>query len=495
MRLHASFGLWLWLFLLLAGAARAQSEAEPPVGSTSSGLCGLVYTGAPQCTRGLTLSGTVGYGTTKLHGQHDRLIGNIGVAYVPLNWLAFSLELDGRIDIHPDDEQGKDVTGTGDPWLRTRVGWPVGRGVSLGGELGVWLPGNDAPSYTASATTVDVKGQLSWATPGERWALLGLFGGRIDNSANSAPDVERLRVGDRISLGLSDSSALLVGVGLAHRPLRKLQVFGELSADVLVGKQAPSFSQSPMRAALGARYFALDALALELSLLFSLSQRPSVAPDAPLVPIEPRFSALIGLRYGLLRPTPPPVAGSEPVVPVEQTPREEPKALAALRGVLTDQVGAALPDVPVMLNFPGGQQETISDAEGRYVFSDVPPGKVTLSANATGFQPSMWEVEVSAPATQAPPHALTQADGKGSLRCLVRSYRSEPLKADVVVRDARGRRVGGGTTDAQGVLEIPLTPGQYRVMIDAPGFKSQRSNVQVAPNEIAILNVDMREGK
>ena len=100
-----------------------------------------------------------------------------------------------------------------------------------------------------------------------------------------------------------------------------------------------------------------------------------------------------------------------------------------------------------------------------------------------------------APLTNAPAQALEAADDKGTLRCLVRSFRSEPLQAEVVVRDLRGKRVASGTTNAEGLFEIPLTAGRYRVMIEAAGYKGQRTNVQVAANEVAILNVDMREGK
>jgi hypothetical protein len=494
MRLHASFVLGLWLCALLsAPVAAAQPESVDREGATSSGLCGLIFTGQPRCVQGLTLSGTAGVGTTQLGGSHHRLIGNLGLAYVPLDWLALSLEFDGRIDIHPDEVGGKNVTGTGDPWLHARAGWPLKRGVSLGGEVGIWLPGNDAPSFSADATTVDIKALTSWAKAAERWALLGMVGTRIDNSANSAPDLARLRHGDRVALGLSDAHALLLGAGVAHRPITKLQVFAELSGNLLLGKAAPKLLESPLRAAAGARWFFFREFSLELSLIAALSQRPSTAPSAPLVPIEPRVSALAGLRYRMLgkQPAPAPVAPTPP----EPLPSEEPPALATLRGVLTDKVGAALPDVAVLLNSEVAEQETITDAEGRYTFKDLAPGKVTLSAHAPGFKANMWEVEVRAPLTNAPAEALEPADNKGSLRCLVRSFRSEPLKAEIVVRDARGRRVAEGSTDERGLLEIPLTPGQYRVMIDAPGYRSQRTNVQVAPNEVAILNVDMREGK
>lgn len=490
MRWLASFVICL-LLAALAGSAHAESDTEPRVSITSSGLCGLLYTGSPTCPKGFAATATAGYATMQLHGHHDRLLGNLGFAYTPLDWLSVSLELVGRIDIHPDDERGNNITGTGDPWLRGRAGWPVRKGLVLGGELGLWIPGNDAPSFTASATTVEAKGLATYQLAA-RWQLLGTLGFRLDNSANSAPDLTRLRVGDRIALGLSDSHAVLLGVGGAYFVLPELQTFGELSAQLHVGADAPELLESPLRLAGGARYFLKKGWQVELTLISSLSQRPSIAADAPLVPIEPRFSALIGARYQF--------GGPKAVVVVEQAPpietaSDEPQ-LATVQGVLHDEQGAPLPDANVTLKQGLAEQAGITDAEGRYQFHNVIPGQVQLSASAAGFETASFEVSAVAPLTTVPPRALVPAGNQGSLRCLVRSFTSKPIKkAQVVVRDDRGRRVAGGTTDAQGLLEISLTSGNYRVMIEAVGYKSQRTNVQVATNEVAILNVDMREGK
>jgi hypothetical protein len=320
-----------------------------------------------------------------------------------------------------------------------------------------------------------------------------MLGFRLDNSANSAPDLTRVRDGDRMALGLSDSHAILLGVGATYVVLPPLQAFAELSAQLLVGSDAPALLESPLRAALGARYFLLPKLQAELTLVTSLSQRPSIAADAPLVPIEPRFSALVGVRYQFGGP--PPVI-DQPKEPTDQQTASDEPQLATLTGVLNDDQGAPLPDANVTLRQGVAEQSTITDAEGRYQFRNVIPGQVQLNASTAGFETETWDVDALAPLTQVPARALTLAADKGTLRVLVRSFTSQPIKkAQVVVRDARGRRVGAGTTDTKGLLEISLTSGNYRVMIEAVGYKSQRTNVQVATNEVAILNVDMREGK
>jgi hypothetical protein len=480
----------LCVFIGLIRPSYASAQSEVP-GATASGLCGLVYTGAPRCAQGWTLSGTAGYGATPLQGLHHRAIGSLGVAYGPLPWLSISLELAGRMDMHPADEiGGKHMSATGDPWLRGRVGWPLARRVTLGGELGLWLPGNTAPSYSPKATTVDLKALMSWLDASSNWTLLGFAGVRIDNSANSAPDPARLRYGDRIALGLSDSHALLIGVGVMRR-IQAMQVFGELSGQLLLGSQAPDLGASPLRAALGARYFFNDSLSTELSVIPVFSKRPDTGPDAALVPIEPRVSVLAGVRYQR-KPKPKHDPNAE-IVKDDPVAHDEPELVAVLRGSLTDGSGAPLPDATVLLNDAAGEQkESVSQGDGSYVFAAIKPGKVTLSVSAPGFEAHMWEVEVKAPLTQVPPQQLAATTATGSLRCLVRSFNSEPLKASVVVRDARGRKVASGSTDASGLWEYPLPPGEYKVVIESSGYQSRRSNVRVAPNEVAVLNIDLR---
>lgn len=485
---------WLVICLLSAAQAEGQRDAHD-LGSNSSGLCGLIHTGAPRCAKGLTLAGTSGYGVTSLRGTHHRFMGDLALAYVPLEWLALSLELKGRMDLHPKDgEDPARLTATGDPWLRGRVGFPVSPSVDLGGELGLWLPGRDAPNYKPQATTIDIKGLLSWKAEKRPLTLLASLGVRVDNSANSAPPPARLRYGDRIALGLSDSHALLAGLGLAYAPTPKWRVFGELSTQLLLGKQAPSVLSSPLRAAVGARYFFFDQLSMELTAIPSFSKRPSTAGSAPLVPIEPRFTMLLGLRYDFLRPKP---AGSVETRPIDvPTSKPEPRVeeqLATLNGALRDEAGHPVPDAKIVLTQEGKSEESVSQVDGSFSFAGLRTGTVSLRAEAPGFQPSTWEVAVMPSLTEVLTHTLVAGSTNGSLRCLVRSFGSEPLRAQIVVRDLAGRKVASGTTDKNGLLELPLAPGQYRVAIDATGYQARRSNVQVSPNEVAILNVDLRE--
>jgi hypothetical protein len=203
---------------------------------------------------------------------------------------------------------------------------------------------------------------------------------------------------------------------------------------------------------------------------------------------------LVGLRYSMLREEKKGAAEAAiaPTQQVEPEARAE-EQLATLHGALRDEAGHPVPDAQVTLTHAGGSEESVSQVDGSFSFAGLRAGTVTLHAEAPGFQPSTWEVAVMPTLTGVLTHTLIAGSATGSLRCLVRSFGSEPLRAQIVVRDLAGKRVASGTTDKSGLLEIPLASGQYRVAIDATGYQGRRSNVQVSPNEVAILNVDLRE--
>src|SRR5262245_48609244 len=65
------------------------------------------------------------------------------------------------------------------------------------------------------------------------------------------------------------------------------------------------------------------------------------------------------------------------------------QARATLRGLITDELGAAIVGVNVTLtDSTGAQKKTTTNGEGVYNFAGLAPGKYTLQANATGFAPS-----------------------------------------------------------------------------------------------------------
>jgi hypothetical protein len=480
--------------------ASAQVDATR-AGLTSSGLCGIGLTGYPTCPKRIGLSATGSYGYTEsvgpVDGAHQRVAGSLGVGAVALPWLAVALRFDGRLDLHPSDSRGKDLTGTGDPRLFVRGGHAVARDVSLGGEAVVWFPGNVAPSYKPRATTVDLKALVAWTPHTLPLSLLGYVGYRLDQSAASAPDVRRLRAGDRVALSLSDSDAVLLAVGASTRAVRDSELFAEIALDYLVGDKAPPFAKSPLRGTLGGRYFITKAVQGELSATVAFNGRASLAVDAPLVPLEPRFLLNIGVRYGYDPYVPPP----EPSLGSEQSVDEPSKVpeTARVSGTLVDADAAPLPDVRVTLTVLGESgpepMETVTDGDGTYRFDGVPVGAAQLEATAPGFETQQWTLQVAPKMAPEARRPLTRKGNLGTLRLLTRTFASEPLASVILIKDQHGKKVASGKADEQGLFEFDLPPGRYVVMISAPGYRPHRGEVQIERHGVAILNVDMREQK
>ena len=471
------------------------SQARGPVGPTASALPGFHRVGAAALgPENFALAGTAGYGFTESQtgetGSHHRIAGTLGVGLTPTPWLGLALRLDGRYDAHPDDAMGSDNSLVGDPRILLRVGDEVSDGLSLGGQLTLWLPGQDAPSVVFAATSVEAA-LLATYRSGDFAA--GFSGGyRLDQSAASVEDPDRLRPGDRIALGLSDFDAVVLGLGASYR-VGQLEVLGEVTWDVLLGDGAPGPMASPLRAAAGVRYGLSDALSLELMAEATLSERPDVGPGQALVSVEPRVMGNLGLRYVLPLGESPMAREADPVTPTVEGPSDGVAATASLRGRVVDGDGAPLANAQVSLAVGERSFETTSDMDGAYSFENLPAGSGTLTITAEGFEPQTTTVELdgSSP-TEASAVQLVREIQAGQLRGLIRSFRGEPIV------NARIRVSPGdfeARTDAEGRFEVELPPGAYEVDIAAGGYSDQQRSVEVEENGVTVLNADMRRGR
>ena len=147
--------------------------------------------------------------------KFTRGVGDLAIAFGATEYLSIGVSFDGRYDRHSGavgDATKNTMTTTpvragedgyvGDPHLIVRVA--KGTGSTLfGGQVGIWVPGKDAPSVAGSAISIDARALVSLpAGPG----LLSFSGGfRLDNSAKSVDDPMSLSLSDRVSLGVSVS--------------------------------------------------------------------------------------------------------------------------------------------------------------------------------------------------------------------------------------------------------------------------------------------------
>ncbi|WP_428262817.1 carboxypeptidase regulatory-like domain-containing protein [Haliangium sp.] len=494
-------------FTLLAATAGAEPLPASPGPSALSGLH-RVATASPGAG-GLTLFSGAGYGyASSVMGDgdsHHRASAVLAASLCVTEWLALGLRMDGRYDAHRglsmitggDD---RDDGMIGEPRLLAEVRTGLGAGWHAGGRLTVWLPGADAPSLVPGATTVDGLAVVGYASPDGPWQVALNAGFRLDRSAASVEEADKLSQADRLSLGVSDANAVLVGAGLGYR-IGAAELFGEVTWDVLVGADAPVLRGSPLRAAAGVRVAVGAGVGLGLTVEANAAELPTAEADDPLLPYEPRLSVMAGLVYriggfGGRSEAPAPVAETapeEPVVetaPIEPTRPAEPATPApgVVEGRVSGAGGVAVSNAVVALEAGEAARELSVDEDGRFRFEEVASGPVSVAVQAEGFEPVTDSFELAPGQTRSLELTLEPALPEGQIRGTVRSFRGSPVSAEVTV-EPLGETV---ETDAEGRFEVDVAPGEYRVVIKAKGYRSQRRRVTVEEGGVVILNIDLR---
>jgi hypothetical protein len=460
-----------------AGGSGAASDAQPGIHRVG------VAERAP-----LTFAATLGYGMTEpqgdARGYHHRLSLKLASAAALLPWLSLAPAIGARQDWHRNDS-GSVL----DASLAARVLAPW-HNLRLGAELKAWVPGAESASLVADSASLDARGLFGarW----ERYVLAFAGGYRFDRSAAAGKNAARLGPGDRLALGLSSFDAVLLGAGSSVE-LGASQILLEVSADVLVGKGAPSFTKSPLRATAGVRQALSERWSAELLADVTLSARPGAGPADPLVPIEPRFSALAGLRYRFAPEAPRAVAYGSPAEQHQQpeapaTPAPAPAAPSdtTLELSVVDGEGVPVDNARVRL-WVGDAERTLEPPSALHRLEHVPAGALKVAVEAPGFEPFERSLSLEAGKPQQLRIDLKALPPPSQVRGSVRSFGGKGLVAHVRVEP-----LGIETTTTEGGgFQIDVPPGGYDVVIEAKGYQSQRRKVTVDPQGVVILNAEL----
>lgn len=481
------------------------------------------------------VSTLMGYGTRSglLGPDHSftRGIADLAVAFGATDFLSIGISLDGRYDKHSGqvgdpainamttvpvgDEDGY----VGDPHLIVRLAKSTGSTL-FGGQLGIWVPGKDAPSVAGSAISIDARALVSLpAGPG----LLSFSGGfRLDNSAKSVDDPMKLSLPDRVSLGVSDYHALFGGAQLRF-PAGKAWVALEGSLDAFLGGPADPDAGEIKRAELARSKLIFrggitggfhitdqfSAIAfLEAAKVPGINDAQVDDGNIPLVAYEPIITGGIGLqaRFG----------GPKAVAPTfterdcaKRNPPDCPDVkvpiLTEVSGTVVDNGGKPVVGAKVSLGLKLSQvNPVVTDGKGAYVFKGVPightmAGKPTIEETAgeitvevDKMKPGKATVaQLAETRNSVPPITLEPVLPPGQLRGVVRS-----LPGGKLVGGATITVVGGdqkATTESDGTFTIDLAPGQYKIKVTAKGLKDQELDVTIDPNGVAIKNIDLQK--
>ncbi|HEU0029572.1 MAG TPA: carboxypeptidase regulatory-like domain-containing protein [Kofleriaceae bacterium] len=449
----------------------------------------------------VSLVGGYGFRNTLLSADHKltRGIGDIALAYAPTPTLTLALAFDGRYDSHTGVNPAGDDGYVGDPHILARLGKPVG-GARIGGQLGIWVPGKDAPSIAASAISFEVRGLASFgAGPG----TISLSGGfRLDNSAKSVDDINALSVEDRVSLGVSDYHAIVAG---AQATFGTTTFFGaEASTDVFVGGGAPG---PILRAGANVgrhltHQWSLYAF-VQAAKVPSLNYADVMAGQVTIIPYEPLFTGgfTVAARFG--GPSHAEDKGKGTVTKNQTTSPIEVAELAEVTGTVTDDTGKPVVGAKVTIKLKANTGTAVTDDKGEYAVSKLPigktvDGKTTLddtTAEVTievgGKKPSTSTITLGKGPNKVPKIALDPLLPPGQLRVLVRAAGTGKPIANATIKIEPGGQTA--TSGADGTLTLDLPPGTYKATASIAGFKDQTLDVVIETNTVAIKNFELRK--
>ena len=464
-------------------------------------------------------------------GAHHRLANQVALAAAFPRYLTYVLSLESRLDAHPKDADGDDLSFVLEPRLLLRGGFELKNGAQLGAEISLVVPGQEGRNLIWEASTLT--GQLlgAYQRKGRPWLASVAAGFRMNQSAEAIPVDKILRTGDWISSGLSDFHSVIFGIGGGY-VAKVFSVLAEFSGDIQVGDGAPPAKQSPLRIGLTGRYAVSSLVQLSLSAEVLVSERPEVDPTAGFVLMEPRLSVTLGalLRFGLGKQiaemkgqerslvstpvtekshktdaedtnrrvneqpasepdgTPKDTAGSEDLESHSESPGAA-LITTTIQGRLLDDDGHAIPDATVTLTIGSNNLTAYSGEDGVYTFHDVEVGAATVTTIADGYETVSFQVQVSKDNPRIAPVKLEDYHTGSQLRGLVRTFNGKPVRANVKVEP------GGITakTDEEGLFSLDVAPGKYKVTITAWGFKPQTVSTLVEENGVSIVNVELRK--
>jgi hypothetical protein len=496
-----------------AAAPEPESTAPPQAivyGAMPGGLHVMTAEVLPKGVAEVSLLSGLGRRTGLLGTEHkyNQAIGDVAFAYGVTDMISVGLSLDGRYDKHWGRPPTGDDGYVGDPHLNARIAKTVGAN-HFGGQIGVWVPGKNAPSVAASAISVDVRGLVSIpAGPG----LLSFEAGfRFDNSAKSVDNLMQLSLQDRVSLGVSDYNAAFGGAHLQF-PAGKLWVSLEGSLEAFLGSP-PAADATLGEGTLTIRGGATVGFHLtpsvsmvawaEAAKVPGIEATQVMANNIPLIPYEPAFSGGLGLqtRFG----------GPKATYVEKDCHRHNPPdceavkvpLLADLNGTVVDDAGKPVVGAKVSLTLKNSQvPATATDGTGTWKVTGVPVGStvdnkqtvdepaVEVDVAVDGKKPGKTTVNVTAGgAITVPPIQLEPLLPPGQIKGVVRSPAGKPLEGVTIIASPGDAKT---TTGADGTFALDLPPGQYKVTAKI-GSATQDLDVTIDPNGVALKEFVLRK--
>jgi hypothetical protein len=157
----------------------------------------------------------------------------------------------------------------------------------------------------------------------------------------------------------------------------------------------------------------------------------------------------------------------------------------AIFGLVTDAAtGVPIGEATVTLSPEG--RSTVTGADGAFVFDNIAPGAVSLSATADGYDPATSQIEVTAGATAEVTLELFAVVEPGTLHGTVTSTMGGPLLGVSITTEPP---VAETLTDSKGAWSLTVPAGTYAVHAALTGYVAAEAEAQVEGG--ATVTVDL----
>ncbi|HEY1555134.1 MAG TPA: carboxypeptidase-like regulatory domain-containing protein [Kofleriaceae bacterium] len=515
-------------------SASAQPDAEPAAepqaiayGALPGGLHVASAETLPQGAAEVELLSGFGYRKGLLGSDHrfGRAIGDVSGAFGILPMLSAGISLDGYYDKHFGFPSGGnsgcgadcDDGYVGNPHVYLRFAKQVGAN-SFGAQVGVWVPGNKAPSVELGATSVDLVALATLAAGPGKLSLDAGF--RIDNSASSVDDIATLSLQDRISLGVSYYNELLAGAQYLMPAGNKGWVGLEGSLQDFLGSPPTGMADLAegtlmLRGTITAGIHLNDqwGLTAYVDLVKSpgIEAAQAAAGSIPIIPYEPIITGGLSLNARFGGPKTRILEGPKPCWETAEGCKPDEKPLfGEVTGSVVDEAGKPLVGAKVTVK-GHTYADIVSDttrSDGTFDVKDVKVGRrVTTPSKAgptTDEKIDETSLDVSVDLADRKPGTSTVDKPKAGANPLPGPITLQPAlppgQIKGVVRSATGTPIARATVTIQpgdrkaesapdGTFAIDLPPGTYKVSIKAPGFATQELDVTIDPNSVALKEI------
>ena len=478
-------------------AASLEDVESPRLADNAKALPGFIRMSAAVPSRALvSLAAQGSYGlfnpVSGFDGPSVKWSGLLGVGVTPIKYFSARFSLRGDYNRSATTTREKVGSLYGEPEIGLRAQLPMDR-LYLGAELETRFVGSEAPNIDFSATTPTLRALATYDLNGQTW-LGAQFGFRWDQSHNAIDDLDLRDDVDRRTLSASSFNAVELGLAASHR-WGKLEVLGELSADVLVGRDAPRFKEDPISFDVGARYDLLPDLNLRAHLEYSPTTYRIPYPTDFFIASRPRFEMGLGLsvHFGVAK-APPPVRVEGPQEAKKDPTPSPPPVLVpetgGVRGRVIDEAGQPIPDVRVVLSSAEGEAvEVYTDERGEFNLPQVLTGPSAVEFSTPGFDPVTQQIDVEKDADQVVEATLYESLPAGQVRGRVLDFNGEPLAATVTI--SPGDAIA--PVSADGSFSIDLKPGKYKVRFTYEGYTPQIRVVHVQDKGVVVLNIALHK--